>query len=332
MATVSAVLIVRDEARSITRCLRSLRGQVDEVLVLDTGSVDETVALARTEGARVEHFGWVDDFAAARNRSLELATGDWRLVVDADEWLADGTEDLAALRAGSSALIATPTVGAVTIVSDLSDGHESHSCQPRLLPRGVTFAGVIHEQPVLDGPALRTRIRLGHDGYLRDQLARKGERNRVLLEAALLADPEDLYLRYQLGKDHEVHHRYVEAARHYDAAYAATASDAPWRHDLVVRYLFTLGQADRSADALDIAERELPQWLHSADFFFVLGDVLLTHATENPSAGAGLLPLIDDAWSRCLELGDTLDLPGSVAGRGSHLAEHNLRVLRGQIG
>lgn len=329
MTTLSAVVLARDEARAIGRCLDSLRDHVDELLVLDTGSVDDTVALARAHGARVEHFAWVDDFAAARNRSLELAAGDWRLVVDADEWLAAGAEELAALRAGASPLA---TVAAVDIVSDLSNGQQSFSWQPRLLPRGVTFAGAIHEQPVFDGAAARTGIHLGHDGYLREQLDRKGDRNRLLLEASLATEPDDPYLRYQLGKDHEVHRRFAEGAREYDAAYAATALDAPWRHDLVVRYLFTLSQAGRSADAVAIAELELARWTHSADFFFVLGDVLLTYATEHPAEAARMLPLIDDAWSRCLELGDTLDLPGSVAGRGSHLAEHNLRALRGQLG
>ena len=329
MTTLSAVVLARDEARSIARCLDSLRDHVDELLVLDTGSVDDTVALAEAHGARVVRFAWVDDFAAARNAALAAASGEWRLLVDADEWLADGAEELAALRAGGPG--STAGAGAVAVVSELSSGQQSIAWIPRLLPRGVAYAGRVHEQPVLAGPARRTGIVLGHDGYLRDQLDRKGDRNRVLLEAALAEDPDDAYLRYQLGKDHEVHHRYGDAARHYDTAYATTPLDAAWRHDLVVRHLFTLAQAGRSAEALDIADAELPRWTHSADFFFVVGDVLLTFATENPTEGARLIPLIDDAWSRCLELGDTLDLPGAVAGRGSYLAEHNLKALRGQL-
>ncbi|WGL51922.1 glycosyltransferase [Nocardioides sp. BP30] len=321
------MIIARDESRSIVRCLDSLRDHVDEVLLLDTGSTDGTVALASAHGARVEHFTWVDDFAAARNAALAAATGDWRLVVDADEWLAEGAEELSALRAGRLPSAA----GAVVQRNDQTNGQQSTAWLPRLLPRGVRYEGRIHEQPVLSSPAVRTGIVLGHDGYLREQLAVKAERNRALLEAALAADPADVYLRYQLGKDHEVHRRYVEAAQHYDLAYAATPLDAPWRHDLIVRHLFTLSQAGRSGDALDVADAELPRWTHSADFFFVVGDVLLTHAAENPAHAARLLPLAEDAWSRCLELGDTPDLPGAVAGRGSHLAAHNLKVLRGEI-
>lgn len=327
MTTLSAVIVARDESRSIARCLDSLRGHVDELLVLDTGSVDDTVAIARGCGARVVHFTWVDDFAAARNAALEAATGDWCLIVDADEWLAAGAEELARLRGGG-----TPTApGAVGQLNEQSSGQRGMSWIPRLLPRGVRYEGRIHEQPVLTTPAIRTGIRLGHDGYLREQLAAKSERNRVLLEAALEADPDDVYLRYQLGKDHEVHRRYPQAVQHYDLAYAAAPPETSWRHDLVIRHLFALSQVGRTGDALEIADVELPRWTHSADFFFVVGDLLLSHAVENPTQAEQLLVLAQDAWTRCLELGDTLDLPGAVAGRGSHLAEHNLQVLRGEI-
>lgn len=326
MASLSAVILARDEARAIARCLGSLRNHVDELLVLDTGSVDNTVEIALDCGARVEHFTWVDDFAAARNAALDTATGDWRLVIDADEWLDSGAGDLALVRAGQ----VSAQAGAVSVLNHQSNGQHSVSRLPRLLPRGVRYQGRIHEQPVLDAPAVTTGIVFGHDGYLREQLETKAGRNRLLLEAALDADPSDVYLCYQLGKDHEVHHRYAEAATHYEVAYADTSLDAAWRHDLVVRYLFTLSQVGRCADALNIADAELSRWSHSADFFFVVGDVLLTHAVQNPNQAAQLLLLAEDAWSRCLELGDS-DLPGSVTGRGSHLAQHNLKVLRGEI-
>src|SRR4051794_7642346 len=86
MAKVALVMIARDEARCIERCLASVRAHVDEMLVLDTGSTDGTPELARCAGARVASFAWCDDFAAARNAALVLADADWSLVLDADEW------------------------------------------------------------------------------------------------------------------------------------------------------------------------------------------------------------------------------------------------------
>lgn len=83
--SISLAMIVKDEASCLGHCLQSVRGLVDEIVLVDTGSVDATVELARREGARVFHFPWVDDFAAARNESLRHCTCDWVLILDADE-------------------------------------------------------------------------------------------------------------------------------------------------------------------------------------------------------------------------------------------------------
>jgi glycosyltransferase involved in cell wall biosynthesis len=78
-------MIVRNEAANLPHCLDSVQGLWDELVVVDTGSEDATPALAGERGARVLHLPWTGDFAAARNRSLEACTGDWILVLDADE-------------------------------------------------------------------------------------------------------------------------------------------------------------------------------------------------------------------------------------------------------
>nr|WP_320133202.1 glycosyltransferase [uncultured Holophaga sp.] len=85
--TLSLSMIVKNEEAVLGRCLDSVQGLADEVVILDTGSTDGTAALARGRGARVESFTWVDDFAAARNAAIARCTGDWILVLDADEAL-----------------------------------------------------------------------------------------------------------------------------------------------------------------------------------------------------------------------------------------------------
>jgi glycosyltransferase involved in cell wall biosynthesis len=82
---VSLTLIVRDEERNLPRCLESVRGIFDEIVVVDTGSVDRTKEIARQFGARVFEFAWIDDFAAARNAALERAAGDYVFWLDADD-------------------------------------------------------------------------------------------------------------------------------------------------------------------------------------------------------------------------------------------------------
>ncbi|MCA3218451.1 MAG: glycosyltransferase family 2 protein [Burkholderiales bacterium] len=85
---LSAIVITKDEQRVIERCLRSL-AFCDEILVIDSGSTDRTVELARACGATVQlHVDW-QGFAVQRNRGLALARGEWTLMVDADEWVPD---------------------------------------------------------------------------------------------------------------------------------------------------------------------------------------------------------------------------------------------------
>ena len=96
--SVALAVIARDEARHIQRLLASVAPWVDRMVVLDTGSTDDTAAQAAAQGAEVFHAPWPDDFAAARNIALTQADADWHVVLDADEWLIDGGAVLAGLR------------------------------------------------------------------------------------------------------------------------------------------------------------------------------------------------------------------------------------------
>ncbi|MDX2211875.1 MAG: tetratricopeptide repeat protein [Oculatellaceae cyanobacterium bins.114] len=84
---LSFCMIVKNEAKNLPRCLNSVRTVANEWVVLDTGSTDETVAIAQSFGAQVHHFTWNHDFSAARNEALKYVSGDWVLVLDADEVL-----------------------------------------------------------------------------------------------------------------------------------------------------------------------------------------------------------------------------------------------------
>src|SRR5271156_3302650 len=90
---ISLCMIVRDEAAMLPGCLESVRGAVDEMIVVDTGSRDATIRVAEGAGAWVLPFEWIDDFAAARNHGIARATGEWVLVLDADERLAPGAPE-----------------------------------------------------------------------------------------------------------------------------------------------------------------------------------------------------------------------------------------------
>src|SRR5947209_16369544 len=83
--TVSVALIVKDGEATLGRCLESLSGHVDEIVVVDTGSRDATEVVASRYTEKIFHFAWCDDFAAARQFAFDQATGDWVMWVDADD-------------------------------------------------------------------------------------------------------------------------------------------------------------------------------------------------------------------------------------------------------
>lgn len=124
-------MIVKNEARNLPRCLTSVRPHVDEIVVVDTGSEDDTVAIAREFGAVLGHFQWCNDFAAARNASLALATSDWVLVLDADEELSLERAELRNWLMGAGDRLA----GYVHLVNVAADGTPLSQGVPMLIPR-----------------------------------------------------------------------------------------------------------------------------------------------------------------------------------------------------
>lgn len=337
--TLALVMIARDEARCIARCLKSVAPWVDQMIVLDTGSKDQTVAIARKCGAEVYHFEWCNDFSAARNAALDLSDADWNLVLDADEWLIAGGPLLMHLKQQTGPLTDQNFVGAVMVESSFDNNQridEAACWLTRLLPKGVRFAGAIHEQPIHTQPRRQLDLRIGHDGYETEQLQRKKGRNVALLEQALIANPDDPYLHYQYGKECEVAHGFVQACRHYRKALKGFADgqppQAPWHHDLVVRMLFCLKKTGQFEEGLALAQSVQPYYTTSPDYYFVLGDLLLDMALGQPDQAAQTLALIEDCWQTCLTLGERSEWEGAVKGRGSFLARHNLHVLYSSIG
>jgi len=326
--SLAAVLIVRDEARCLARCLDSVRPWVDRIMVLDTGSADDTIAIARACGAEVAELDWPDSFAEARNAALALADADWNLVIDADEWIEAGGEALRGWCAGPARL------GRVCIVSEASGeaGTVTRNRITRLLPRGVRFVGRVHEQVVSDLPRADMDLTIGHDGYADAQLARKRERNRPLLLAELGDAPDDPYLHYQLGKDAQMRGDERAASGHFAMALTLSPTAANWRHELVVCHLHALAKSGQLDEAIAFAEGQRGAWAHSPDFHFVLGDVLLDCAMADPANAVGhWLPHACASWERCLAIGERPELEGGVPGRGSHLARHNLDLVRAQL-
>ncbi len=204
---LSVCLIVKNEEKFLAQCLKSIRDLAAQIVVVDTGSTDRTVEIAREFNAEIHRFAWCDDFSAARNTALEHATGDWVLVLDADEELsAEGREKLPPALAASAVLAWRLPI--------IDIGREAEGCSyvPRLFRNapGLFYLGRIHEQVFSSIEVRRSEWglenRLGeatltHYGYTaeitRDR--NKVERNLKLLESAIEELPGEPHLLMNLG-------------------------------------------------------------------------------------------------------------------------------------
>ena len=208
---LSVCMIVRDEAADLPRCLASLAGAGDELVVVDTGSRDATPELAVAAGARLIRRAWQRDFAAARNASVEAATGDWCVVIDADEEMPPPVR--AVLRATVERADAAGVMGLSVVQRNLSAPGELTAWEDLPLVRvfrrapGVRYEGRIHEQVTpsivrAGGRIGATDLYLLHHGYARSTAQGgppRAHRNLALIEDALRETPGDAYLLYQLG-------------------------------------------------------------------------------------------------------------------------------------
>jgi tetratricopeptide (TPR) repeat protein len=181
-------MIVKDEQANLSRCLASAQPYVDEIIVVDTGSQDDTVAIAHQFGAKVSHFAWCDDFAAARNVSLAQATGEWILILDADEEL------IGQVKPTAEQLNANPDVLAYWV--KLTDADAVGQITPLFPVRLVRnhpdlkFVSRFHEQLHYQGQPLTDHQiayfrdwSILHYGYTPDQLYYKNlHRNIPILE------------------------------------------------------------------------------------------------------------------------------------------------------
>lgn len=205
---VSLTMIVRDEEANLPTCLESVAELFDEIIVVDTGSTDRTPEIARSFGARVFDFVWVDDFAAARNAALAPATGDYIFWLDADDRIDE--ENCQRLRALLSGLRDEQTAFVMDVVSGSVDQSSLAMVvnQVRLFPNreDVRWTYRVHEQILhalqRAGIVIRwTNMVIHHIGYTDPHLRqRKTDRNVKILMAELEERPGDPFLLFNLAR------------------------------------------------------------------------------------------------------------------------------------
>lgn len=286
---LSLCMIVRDEEKALPQCLAAARPHVDEICIVDTGSKDRSVAIAQSFGAKVKSIEWPDSFAAARNASLEMASGDWILFLDADEVLrADTVWSLRDI-VGDERML-----GAHLRFINHYDGKKPIDCLILRLFRNAPehrFTGAIHEQ-VLDsllatqarsgGRIVDTNVTVDHYGYkdaVRDE-KKKDERNRILFEAAVAAEPANVYLRFKyadfLRKFKDAEKTLLELDRTVallDALPESKARSLSFAGEAYALYALELARAGRLTEADRVLAKGASRSTPTATYHWMRGHV-----------------------------------------------------------
>lgn len=195
MARISACVITKNEEKCISRCLQSVKMIVNEIIVVDTGSTDGTIIIAEQMGAKVVHYQWSNDFAAARNYALDQAKGDWIIFLDADEYIA--AETIKNVRPFIDKIHGNQKIEAVRCQMNNLEGIDGplRSSNPsiRIFRHSpvIRYKGRVHEavfkygKPVNSTNVDNQSIVIYHTGYTKDKIIEKIQRNTAILEEEL---------------------------------------------------------------------------------------------------------------------------------------------------
>ncbi|MEK4060603.1 MULTISPECIES: tetratricopeptide repeat-containing glycosyltransferase family 2 protein [Paenibacillus] len=300
---ISLCMIVKNEADSLAQCLKSVHGVADELVVVDTGSTDSTVQIARSFGAAVVSSPWTGDFAAARNAGLKMAKGTWILILDADEELDAGSKEELLLCAehteyeafflrihnhkGTSRTSQTITVNPIL---------RMFRNRPQYRFNGIIheqIAGVIVEATPAAAMHLSTVV-IHHYGYADGVVAKKDKisRNVELLKEQLRLNPGDAFHHFNMAVEYMRLGEYDPALHHIQRSLEEVEPDTSYVH-LLYKYEIRCRAAKRELKgALEACERGITLFPDYPDLHHLKG-VLLLQAGAFAEAKAALRRALD---------------------------------------
>lgn len=313
-------MIVKNSEATIIRCLECVKGLVDELVVVDTGSTDNTVNIIKQfPSVKLYHFTWCDDFSAARNYSIEKTTGDYILVIDDDEFVVNGS------RKELEEVMKKNAIGRIQQNSLFKkDNQEFHSniLISRFFPRSLRYSGTIHEQINGNNQRIDLNLMVEHVGYFEKN---KSERNIPLLEKEIVKNPYDSYYLFQLGQELRIQKKYEEAFHCLKKSYEFVHTHSGYYEKLVIE-LINCGKEIGQEDVLRIIEENEELLKEVTDFHFSKGLFLLEYCLLNPGKAEYFIYQIEDSYQKCLNLGKQPHTE-YLKGSGSFLAAFNLGVF-----
>ena len=225
---VSLCMIVKNEEKYLPKCLNSIKDIVDEIIIVDTGSTDRTVEIAKSFNAKVYHFQWNDNFSQARNESLKYATKDWILILDGDDELfpedQENFKELVTNKLDENGIYFFETLNYYG--NSIDDNFITVNLNPRLFKNnhGTHYEGEIHNQLVHSENkynVIYKAVKIHHYGYMNNSIKSKNKRNRniTLLNKQIKSNPNDSFAHFNLGTEYAALDDEKTALMHYYKSY-----------------------------------------------------------------------------------------------------------------
>ncbi|WP_312047948.1 tetratricopeptide repeat-containing glycosyltransferase family 2 protein [Anaerotignum sp.] len=280
---ISLCMIVKNEEKYIAQCLKSASLLVDEIIIVDTGSTDNTIAIANEYHSKIIQIPWENDFGKARNHSLAQATGDWILVLDADESLY--IEDIQKLK---DILQQTKANGiGLKFHNFIDEGSEenynTHMGVRIFRNHCFHYQGAIHEQllPINNTVAINiepTDVRVRHFGYLKSNSGKKKrERNIPIIQKLLDENPQDSFQLFNMGNEYMSDDDYSKALYYFEKAYENKDTTLAYCPHLIFRRAICLNYLKRDEESLAILGEGVMLYPKCIDYEYLRGRIYKSH-------------------------------------------------------
>ena len=279
---LSIAMIVKDEEKNLERCLKAveyLKGKITyEVIIVDTGSTDNTINIAKNYTDRVYEHQWSGDFGEMRNISIKYSKGDWILILDADEVLDNPEELVSFLKSKESKKYNAAEINFKNLLSDDVNNYILATLF-RLFKnlKDFYYVGRIHEQPRVIVPYTKSKVTVLHYGYSREDyevMRYKYERNKELLLKDLANNKEPIYTRFQLAQTYSMANYHYEAFETIKEAYELDRKRKDGKNNINVYHFYSRELLSRGEyeKAIKVCNQIFDYFKDSLDCYYVLAN------------------------------------------------------------
>lgn len=228
MIKLSICMMVKDEEENIRRCLDSLsplmKSIPSELIIVDTGSKDQTVEIAKKYTDKIYYHQWNNNFSEMRNISIGYAKGEWIFIIDADEEVSQTKGICSFINKKKKSNITAGAVKLINVKQNDKNKFATVLLSPRLFLNNGKFKyeGIVHNIPVVEGFSEEINSTIYHYGYNSNDpelMEKKFKRTSSLLIQELVKNPNNIYYRYQLSVTYHMHHDVAKALIEAKIAY-----------------------------------------------------------------------------------------------------------------